>query len=114
MRDPNKYYNCHSYAWYSTSSTNKVWIPDPEIYMTDGSYTKKNSAAAKYKVFVKNDGTETSEIDGTILGDHSGIVNSVSGSTVVVTSKWGALGLYKHNVYNSPYSGDHTMYSYWQ
>lgn len=114
VRDPNKYYNCHSYAWYSTSSTNKVWIPDPAIYMTDGSYTKKSSAAATYKVFVKNNGIETSDINGAILGDHSGIVNSVSGSTIVVTSKWGSLGLYKHNVYNSPYSGDHTIYSYWQ
>jgi hypothetical protein len=89
VRDPNVYYNCHSYAWYSTSS-------------------------ATCKVFVKNDGTETSEIDGLILGDHSGIVNSVSGRTIVVTSKWGALGLYKHNVANSPYSGDHTTYTYWK
>lgn len=108
------HYNCHSYAWYSTSSANKVWIPDPSIYMTDGSYTKKGSASATCKVFVKNDGTETSEIDGLILGDHSGIVNSVSGRTIVVTSKWGALGLYKHNVANSPYSGDHTTYTYWK
>lgn len=114
VRDPNVYYNCHSYAWYSTSSANKVWIPDPSIYMTDGSYTKKGSASATCKVFVKNDGTETSEIDGLILGDHSGIVNSVSGRTIVVTSKWGALGLYKHNVANSPYSGDHTTYTYWK
>lgn len=113
VRDPNKYYNCHSYAWYSTSSTNKVWIPDPAIYMTDGSYTKKNTAAATYKVFVDNDGAEVSDKDGTTLGDHSGIVKSVSGKTIVITSKWGQLGLYTHNVYNSPYSGDHTVYSYW-
>lgn len=113
VRDPNKYYNCHSYAWYSTSSTNKVWIPDPAIYMTDGSYSKRSSAAASNKVFIKNNGTETSEITGRILGNHSGIVKRVSGSTIILTSKWGQLGLYTHNAYNSPYSGDHTDYSYW-
>ena len=34
-------YNCHSYAWYSTSSSNTYWMNDPSAYMTDGSYTKR-------------------------------------------------------------------------
>lgn len=39
-------FNCHSYAWYSQSTSNPYWIPDPSIYMTDGSYTKYFSGTA--------------------------------------------------------------------
>lgn len=31
-------YNCHSYAWYSSSTSNKYWMNDPSKYMSDGSY----------------------------------------------------------------------------
>ena len=37
-RDPAPNYNCHSYAWYSTSSSNKYWMDDPSLYIADGSY----------------------------------------------------------------------------
>ncbi len=112
IRDPNKYYNCHSYAWYSTASNNTVWIPDPERYMHDGSYYQSYFPYANYKVFIHNNGTEVGN-DGNTLGDHSGIIYSVSGSNIIITSKWGSLGLYRHNLYNSPYSGNFTQYSFW-
>lgn len=38
LRSANPSDNCHSYAWYSTSSSNKYWINDPTAYTTDGSY----------------------------------------------------------------------------
>lgn len=33
-------YNCHSYAWYSQSTSNKYWMNNPGAYMSDGSYTQ--------------------------------------------------------------------------
>jgi len=114
IRNPSKCYNCHSYAWHSTSTTNKVWINNPSAYMSDGSYAKRTSAAVGYKVFYDNPGTEMSDATGDlIIGDHSGIIYSISGNSVVVISKWGPYGLYTHYIYNSPYSGDDTEYSYW-
>lgn len=41
-----------------------------------------------------------------------GIVKSV-GSTIMVTSKWGEYGLYEHTIYDCPYAGNRTTYSYW-
>lgn len=38
IRPPAPKYNCHSYAWYSTASTNPIWIDDPSAYVEDGSY----------------------------------------------------------------------------
>lgn len=106
LRSATRYYNCHSYAWYSTKSTNKYWMNNPEAYMTDGSYTSGTAKAGR-KVFYDNDN------DNDVSGNHSGIVYSVSGHTIMVTSKWGEYGLYRHNIYDSPYSGDKTDYSYW-
>lgn len=84
-------YNCHAYAWYSTSCS--YWINDPHQYMTDGSYSQINTPVAGCKV--------TYKIAGNTL-DHSGIVSS-TGTTVYVTSKWGCLGLMRHTLYNNPY-----------
>lgn len=58
---PTKKYNCHSYAWYSQSTSNSYWMNDPSKYMSDGSYEK-----AGYKV-------------GNIIyytGEHSGVVTN--------------------------------------
>ena len=88
----NSSYNCHSYAWYHASANN-YWMEDPSPYMTDGSYTHKNSAAVGRKV------TYTSPNNL----EHSGIVTSISGSTVYVTSKWGYLAVFRHSLYNNPY-----------
>lgn len=61
--------------------------------------------------FYRNTGSEVGT-DGKTLGDHSGIVKSV-GSTIMVTSKWGEYGLYEHTIYDCPYAGNRTTYSYW-
>ena len=106
-----KRYNCHSYAWHDQSPENNVWLINPFPYMTDGSYLNAGSAAAGRKVFYRNTGSEVGT-DGKTLGDHSGIVKSV-GSTIMVTSKWGEYGLYEHTIYDCPYAGNRTTYSYW-
>lgn len=106
-----KRYNCHSYAWHDQSPENNVWLINPFPYMTDGSYLNAGSAAAGRRVFYRNTGSEVGT-DGKTLGDHSGIVKSV-GSTIMVTSKWGEYGLYEHTIYDCPYAGNRTTYSYW-
>ncbi|MDR2888643.1 MAG: hypothetical protein LBV33_02250, partial [Lachnospiraceae bacterium] len=35
---PSNRYNCHSYAWHSTSTSNNYWIDYPFSYINDGSY----------------------------------------------------------------------------
>lgn len=94
-------YNCHSYAWYSTSSANSWWMDDPGKYMNDGSYTRSNSPAKYQKVYYPNPGNE-----------HSGEITAISGSNITVTSKWGSYGLYRHAEMDCPYF---SMYlnTYW-
>ena len=97
---PNPTYNCHSYAWYSNEpSTNKYWMRDPSLYMTDGSYTQMSSPAVTYKVH-------------RTTGNHSGIVGSATGvgGNPTIVSKWGALGVYWHPLLDCPYYGGVT---YW-
>lgn len=41
---------------------------------------------------------------------HSGVVYSISGNTIKLTSKWGAGPLVRHNVSYSPYGGTPIYY----
>lgn len=95
LREENPAYNCHSYAWYSTSSGNLYWMNSPWAYMTDGSYTRTYSPTNGDKVCYESD-------------DHSAIYIR-SG---VVHSKWGAMGVYQHAPNYSPY--DASQLSYWE
>ncbi len=96
LRGYNIKYNCHSYAWHSTSSNNLYWIDDPSYYMTDGSYTA-SPAVVGAKVFYDSAyGTQY---------DHSAIANNTPAiGSFTVTSKWGMLGLYSHSLMYCPYS----------
>ncbi len=102
LRDASKKYNCHSYAWYSTSAANRYWINDPSVYMTDGSYVQTGSSAVGNKVYWKSGSSPV----------HSGILalNSVGNPWISCNSKWGQLGLYNHALDDCPYSGQRT---YW-
>lgn len=91
-------YNCHSYAWYSTETSNRYWIEDPSDYISDGSYTSTIIPAVGNKAFWRGD-------------SHSAIVTSVSNEGVRVTSKWGMMGVYTHSIVDCPYSGTVT---YWK
>lgn len=82
-------YNCHSYAWYLASSSNPWWMNDPSAYMSESRYTQVTNPIAGDKVYW--------------IGTHSGLVTSVSGSNITVTSKWGAAGLYRHPINDCPY-----------
>lgn len=104
LRDPSKKYNCHSYAWYSTSSSNYYWMNNPLAYMTDGSYAKASAEKSGNKVTWKS---STGEII------HSGIfaIYQGGGPYKACTSKWGQLGLYNHKLADCPYSGTLTQWS---
>lgn len=94
IRDPSPSYNCHSYAWYSTSP-NQHWMNDPSAYITDGSYVARTAAVGN-KVTYKTNG----------IYDHSGITISASSTPVTVSSKWGCLAVFSHDVDDCPYTGN--------
>lgn len=97
----NPAYNCHSYAWYSTSLSNKYWINDPDPYMGDGSYYRQNSPSVGNKACWSTQTNPT---------EHSAIVRSVSGGNVTFISKWGFNGVFIHSAEDCPYYGN---ISYW-
>lgn len=85
-----KKYNCHSYSWYSQSTSNSYWMNDPSAYMTDGSY-KKTGLVKGNKVYSKTD-------------NHTAIVDSISNSYTIYISKWGTAGVYRYYPQESPYT----------
>lgn len=104
LRDASKKYNCHSYAWYSTSSTNHYWMDDPSAYMSDGSYSKSTRQIGDKAYW-------SHSVSGVPI--HSGIVEEhmQSGAFVGARSKWGQLGVYNHRFDDCPYAGS---ISYWK
>ncbi|WFE22647.1 hypothetical protein O7621_04680 [Solwaraspora sp. WMMD937] len=92
-RNASRKYNCHSYAWYSTSSANDRWMntPGDDRYWLDGSYTRWHPP---YIWFSNMKLSYASD-------DHSGIW---VGTGNYVRSKWGQLGLMYHYWNYSPYS----------
>ena len=92
-------YNCHSYAFYSASTSNIVWMDDCTEYLTDGSYQYVgNSATANNQRVYYNT-------------NHSGIV--VNASSGVVISKWGSAPLMQHQYWECPYFNPGTICSFY-
>lgn len=109
-------YNCHSYAWYSTSSANSYWIDDPSIYMTDGSYSKKYSGRISTATNLCYISVNDRVYYGS--GTHSALFigspsNGAPIATEKVRSKWGALGVFEHTVANVPSGYDTSSISVW-
>lgn len=115
LRSATGFYNCHSYAWYSTGSNNTYWIPFPDnFYENNPSYEKVETPAAGDIICYYNESVNI----------HSGIVTMVNGqtpngtcedaNTVEVISKWGAAGLYAHNGADCPYVGTATSVEYYR
>lgn len=92
--DPSPEYNCHSYAWYSTSASNPYWMDDPTAYVTDGSYVRASSEVNNRVTYTEVDSDE-------II--HSGIITSTTGGPATVTSKWGAYAVFRHDIDDCPY-----------
>ncbi len=107
LRSATYKYNCHSYAWYDTSVMNYWWMDYPNKYMTDGSYTNVPlyPTASGQKIYYSTSGLE-----------HSGIVYSPSSvsANILITSKWGKCGLYRHTTDHCPYYISGIYPSYWK
>ena len=111
-------YNCHSYAWYSQTTTNEYWMPDPSNYYTDYSYDETSTPKVGDKIcyFSKNGENKHS---GIIIGINSASSNNVCGNSNLyqVRSKWGSWGLYEHRgdqcPYTSTYGGECTYVKYY-
>ena len=101
-------YNCHSYAWYSRSTSNPYWMNVPKAYVQDGSYryigskAKANNNVVVYKY-------QRGPVDDWL---HSGVVYNYKNSTI--TSKWGSGPLMRHNVGYSPYNKDSNAIHYYK
>lgn len=95
----NPSYNCHSYAWYSQSTSNNYWINEPYVYIDDGSYsiTYNNISAGNKVCYIY--------IPWAYYLEHSGIVVSPANGTIPmrVISKWGYNGLFTHDLNDCPY-----------
>ena len=104
LRDETVNYNCHSYAWYSQSETNNIWLPYPDAFKTDGCYEVTRAECRPGDIIVYRFVYGPPDNDDI----HSAIISSVdpSDSTdtgITVISKWGAYPLYSHNLTECPY-----------
>lgn len=92
-------YNCHSYAWHSTATSNYCWINNPSYYWLDSSYSVTQVPSAGDKLIFINSN----------YVDHSAIIYDPLNNTV--KSKWGAWGTYRHSRTYSPYSDMSTLFT---
>lgn len=95
-------YNCHSYAWYSQTTSNLYWMNNPQLYMTDGSYTSFTNllnAVAGTRVYYGS------------TADHSAVVYQYGGpllsvQKLLVESKWGPGPVMRHSADYGPYGSN--------
>lgn len=99
----NPSYNCHSYALYYTSSSNTFWIRNASRYYTDGSYIPSTSVTTGNRILYYNS-------NASYPYNHSGIVHSIvqslTGTHILIQSKWGYQGVFVHDVEDCPYAED--------
>lgn len=100
-------YNCHSYAWYSRKLNNNVWMENPTLYRTDGSYIATTRANAEIVYWYFRDSASPR---------HSGVMITPGSTndTSIVISKWGYMGVIRHEEGDCPYSESGTVRTYWK
>lgn len=97
-------YNCHSFSFYSRSTSNTVWLNSPETYLSDKSYIKTGTINKFNTVIIYNRYN---------VSLHSGVVTSMpsygpyTASQLRVTSKWGDGPLMEHSANYCPYSSNY-------
>ncbi len=100
-------YNCHSYAWYSTSTSNTKWIPNPSPYMTDNSYSiycsglniSSSNVQMNFRVSYGSS-TASTPHSAKISDNNTGVVLKYR----YCKSKWGKAGVFEHMLQNVPSS----------
>lgn len=111
----NSAYNCHSYAWYSQTTTNPYWMNDPSKYWKDGSYTLvKGGPATSQKMTYLTRGLLTHSAIVTTIKQGASQAYYYYADLVTATSKWGAYGLYRHRGDDSPYWVSNTTVNYYK
>lgn len=86
-------YNCHSYAWYGTYTSNTNWIDKIAPFCNDAHCTLLSSPrVGAIAVYIGRDNKPA----------HSAIVTRVDESGIMCKSKWGANGLFEHELENVP------------
>ena len=99
-------YNCHSYAWYKTSTKNSYWINSPATFIKEAKLIGKKPTKKGQKAVWINAASKS-------YYEHSGIVYSYSsGSSFLIQSKWGKAPLMRHKANYSPYGGTVKYYEY--
>jgi len=94
-------YNCHSYAWYSQSTSNSVWIgystsTAEDIYWGDASYI--------YKTYSSGNQSPPSSVPvGAKANYPSGNHSGIKASSTKIRSKWGKYPRMLHTPGYSPY-----------
>lgn len=101
VANPAPDFNCHAYAWHSQTSI--YWINDPSPYIRDGSYVRCYNAQVGSKI--------TYQMSGDSSYEHSGRITGTGG---IVTSKWGALGVFRHSIQSCPYYSYANVIRYWK
>ncbi|WP_199117165.1 T9SS type A sorting domain-containing protein [Pedobacter sp. ASV28] len=101
LDEPTSSYNCHNYAWVKRDGGATFWLntPDDDSFWNDASYTQVTT------------NTNELELRVSYAGDHSAVI---TGPSYQCTSKWGAWGLYRHNINDVPasYLPSSTKYFY--
>lgn len=88
-------YNCHSYAWHSSLTSNEFWVNYTDMYVNDDHCTQTSTPTVGSLVVYYG-------ANNRIL--HSAVVTSINGSSIMCTSKWGQDGLFTHRIDNVPTS----------
>lgn len=108
LDEPTSAYNCHSYAWYSNTSSNPYWINDVGLFANDVHSTQigttANAIVGDIIVYL---GTSNAIL-------HSAIIVEINGDQVICNSKWGPSVLCKHEYNYIPpdYCADGSNFRY--
>lgn len=114
LDEPTHLYNCHSYAWYNRYPTNRLWMNDyPNIYYSaqDMSYAEvATPRIGDIICYYKSNGENIHS--GVVVEVLNGTSNGVCGNSnlVMIESKWGSAGLYRHRGDQCPYPGLEATY----
>ena len=95
MNPPTKRYNCHSYAWINTNSSNNIWVNYPTAFCNSSSYvnyinTDGPILSANSRVVIRCG----SEIKHSVIAEATTSSSNIKQNTECV-SKLGKMGVYR-------------------
>lgn len=107
LSNASRRYNCHSFAWYSASTSNIAWMntPSDDIYMRDGSYRYLGWAPG---TFVPTNVPNGARVSYPTSSDHS----AIKANNTSFISKWGQYPIMQHAPNYSPYAASRLYYYY--